>query len=135
MSNFRNNKTCNSCNRNTKITHGLKVRRYSAVVTVRSPEVVVAKHSRIKVRFGSTYIIIEEPSASSVRQNIREGQKGLARALKTIVKPGIKIKVHKGVPLFHADPEIPVESSENLTAGVKAVYSKAANLSLYDHSF
>ena len=41
------------------------------------------------------------------RRNIKKGQIALARAMEKIVKPGVKLDVDRGVPLFHADSEHP----------------------------
>ena len=65
------------------------------------------KSSGIKVRFGSTSIVVHEKRTSNEKSNIKAGQSGLARALKKIIDPGVKIEAGRGVPLFHADPKHP----------------------------
>ena len=46
-------------------------------------------------------------SKNEVLRNIRAGQCALARAKSVIIKPGVRIKAGKGVPLFHVDPDRP----------------------------
>lgn len=46
-------------------------------------------------------------SKEDVARNIKAGQDALARAMAIIITPGVKLKVSKGVPLFHADPARP----------------------------
>ena len=57
--------------------------------------------------FGSVTLQSIEVSSKVKRRNIRAGQAALERAKKLIITPGVKLKVRKGVPLFHADPEHP----------------------------
>ncbi len=59
------------------------------------------------VTFGSVTIKAFGSTQAEVERNISAGQSALGRAKMAIIKPGVKIDVAKGVPLFHADPERP----------------------------
>jgi len=75
-----------------------------ASVVLGKPKKTIGKHAGVTVRFGSTSIVINEQKNLNEKRNIKAGQSGLARALKKIIDPGVKIDVVRGVPLFHADP-------------------------------
>jgi len=60
-----------------------------------------------KVVFGSVTVEGPGPTKAETKSNVRAGQTGLARALRTLVKSGIKLDLPDGVPLFHADSEQP----------------------------
>lgn len=40
-------------------------------------------------------------------ETIQKTNKAFARAIKGLLKPGVKLKVKKGVPLYSADPDHP----------------------------
>jgi len=63
-------------------------------------------YTATRVCFGSVQVEVRVPKSGEER-NIKVGQTALARALGSIFKPGIKLDVAKGVPLFHADPSHP----------------------------
>ena len=44
---------------------------------------------------------------TEVEKNIVAGQEALSRAADTIVRPGVKLDIPDGVPVFHADPDRP----------------------------
>lgn len=60
-----------------------------------------------KVTVGSVTIDAFGVSRAEALRNIKSGQSALRRAKNAIIQPGVKIKVPKGVPLFHADPDRP----------------------------
>ena len=59
------------------------------------------------VTFGSVTIKASRVSQNEKQRNIGAGQSALARAKTAIIKRGVKLKVAKGVPLFHVDPDRP----------------------------
>jgi hypothetical protein len=59
------------------------------------------------VRYGKVTMKIKRPSATTVLSNVAAGQKALERARTKILRPGVTITVHKGVPLYSADPDHP----------------------------
>lgn len=59
------------------------------------------------VRYGTVTMKIQRPSATTVASNVAAGHKALERARTKILKPGVTITVHKGVPLYSADPDYP----------------------------
>ncbi len=59
------------------------------------------------VRYGTVTMKIRRPSATTVASNVAAGQKALERARTKILKPGVTITLHKGVPLYSADPDHP----------------------------
>lgn len=61
----------------------------------------------VTVKFGSVTVKADAPSDEEVARNIAKGQEAFTRGLKALLKPGIKIRPKKGVPLFHADPDNP----------------------------
>jgi hypothetical protein len=63
--------------------------------------------SLMTVKFGSVTVTAPAPSEAEVERNILEGQKGYARALRRMLRPGIDIPQPPDVPFFHADPDIP----------------------------
>ncbi|MBI4814766.1 MAG: hypothetical protein HY791_00830 [Deltaproteobacteria bacterium] len=42
-----------------------------------------------------------------MKRNIAAGRSALERVKERILKPGVRIRTAKGVPLFHADPKNP----------------------------
>ena len=63
----------------------------------------------ICVKFGSVKVEVPTPKKSKVKRNVKNGQIAMARAMSKIVKPGVKIKAAKGVPLFHTESKHPGE--------------------------
>lgn len=61
----------------------------------------------VTVKFGSVTVKVRAPHEVEVKRNVKAGQFALARAREALVKRGIKMKVAKGVPIFHADPKLP----------------------------
>jgi len=59
------------------------------------------------IAFGSVKVDAPKPAKSKVTRNVKNGQIALARAMNKIVKPGVRLNVEKGVPLYHADPKHP----------------------------
>lgn len=83
-------------------------------ISLAPPAVRKAKSAAVKlarlamtVKFGSVTVEVIAPRKAEVKRNIQAGQSALARAKTKLVKHGVKIKAAKGVPLFHADPELP----------------------------
>lgn len=62
---------------------------------------------RRTVRFGSVTLTVDSPSQAEIDRNIERGQQALARGLKRFLKPGIRLRAQRGVPLFHVDPDNP----------------------------
>ena len=60
-----------------------------------------------KVTFGSVTVLVDVPTKAEVQKNIKDGQEALARLLKRIQTPGVKLEFKKGVPNYYADPENP----------------------------
>ena len=65
------------------------------------------KNGKRKVTVGSVTVEVEAPSPEEVARNIRAGQEALARGLKALITPGVKLDLPKHVPRFYADPEAP----------------------------
>lgn len=61
----------------------------------------------VTVKFGSVTVKADAPSEEEVARNIAKGEEAFARGLRRLIKPGVKIRSKKGVPLFQADPENP----------------------------
>ena len=59
------------------------------------------------IAFGSVKVDAPKLAKAKVTRNVKNGQIALARAMSKIVKPGIRLDVEKGVPLYHADPKRP----------------------------
>ena len=59
------------------------------------------------VKFGSVTVKVHPPHKAEVERNVKAGQSALARARETLIKSGIKMKIAKGVPIFHADAKLP----------------------------
>jgi hypothetical protein len=59
------------------------------------------------IKFGAVTLTAPAPSEAEVQRNILEGQRGLARALRRMLRPGIDLPQPPDVPFFHADPDHP----------------------------
>lgn len=57
------------------------------------------------IAFGSVTIENPVPSRAEIKRNIKAGQAALARAIRAIAKPGVKLDLPEGVPLYHSDPD------------------------------
>jgi hypothetical protein len=62
---------------------------------------------RRTVRFGNVTLTVDAPPQAEIDRNIERGRQALARGLKRFLKPGIRLRAQRGVPLFHADPDHP----------------------------
>ena len=83
-----------------------KTKKTVAVIKFKRKAGCVA--GRVKtLKFGSVTVEVPPRKAAEVKRNIKEGQLALARAIKSIFTPGVKIEAAKGVPLFYADPKCP----------------------------
>ncbi len=58
-------------------------------------------------RFGAVTVVSNRPDADTVDRNITAGRDALNRAVEALVKPGVDLKLRKGVPQFRADTENP----------------------------
>lgn len=83
-------------------------------ISLISPAVKEAKSTKGKlagaaatVKFGSVTVKVRPPHKAEVERNVKAGQFALAIARETLAKSGIKMKVAKGVPIFHADAKLP----------------------------
>jgi hypothetical protein len=61
----------------------------------------------VTVKFGSVTVTAPAPSAKEIQRNVLAGQRGYARALRRMLKPGIDLPQPPNIPFFHADPDIP----------------------------
>jgi len=66
---------------------------------------MAVKSSTITV--GSVTVRVTKPTKEMVQKNIAASHAALARALKELMKPGVKLNPAKGVPLYQADPDNP----------------------------
>ena len=70
------------------------------------PQAAGRKSAATMVTFGSVTVQVLAPAKNEVRRNIKAGQSALKRATVRLVRSGVKLKVSKGVPLFHAHPTL-----------------------------
>jgi len=63
--------------------------------------------STITVRCGSVTVELVRPSQAEVRRNIAAGQKALSGVKDAFLKPGIRLRAGKGIPLYSVDPKNP----------------------------
>jgi hypothetical protein len=61
----------------------------------------------VTVKFGSVTVKADAPSEEEVARNIARGAEAFERGLKRLLKPGVKIRPKKGIPLFQSDPDNP----------------------------
>jgi|GEM_PF-2543774 len=73
---------------------------------VRNVKVPVAGVSA-KVTVGSVTVSVSQPTQEMIKRNLAASEVALSRAMKEIIKPGIKLNPAKGVPLYQADPDNP----------------------------
>lgn len=60
-----------------------------------------------KVTFGSVTVMVRPPTKAEVQRNVEQSTKALARALKRLVRPGVRLYPKRGVPLYWGDEERP----------------------------
>lgn len=60
-----------------------------------------------KVTVGSVTVSVSKPTQEMIKRNIAASGVALSRAMKEIIKPGVKLNPAKGVPLYQADPDNP----------------------------
>ncbi len=69
---------------------------------------VPSKKARVGgLRFGSAVVKVRKADTRELAENVARGQAALARAMRALQTPGVKLKRTKGVPLYAADPEQP----------------------------
>ena len=68
---------------------------------------VRAQRATQELQFGSVTVEGGPPSSAIVKRNIALGQSALKRGLKALVKPGVKLRRGKGVPIYRVDPSDP----------------------------
>ena len=57
------------------------------------------------VRFGDVTVTARRPSDAEVQHSIDSSTLALGRALKSLLKPGVRIRPKKDVPLYSAAPD------------------------------
>ena len=60
-----------------------------------------------KVKFGSVTVMVRTPTEAEVQRNVDRSTEALARGLKRLLRPGVRLYPKKGVPLFYADEDHP----------------------------
>jgi len=60
-----------------------------------------------KVTVGSVTVSVSKPTEAMVKKNRAASGLALSRAMKEIIKPGVKLNPARGVPLYQADPDNP----------------------------
>lgn len=60
-----------------------------------------------KLTVGSVTVRVSQPTQEMIKRNLAASEVALSRAMKEIIKPGIKLNPAKGVPLYQADPDNP----------------------------
>lgn len=58
-----------------------------------------------KVRFGDVVVTAPKPSKEAIRRNVDLSTEALKRALVKLIRPGIRLRAQKDVPLYSVDPE------------------------------
>ena len=76
-----------------------------ATVVIEAPAKAGGK--RRTLRFGSARVIAERPSKADIQSRVEESRLALAGLAARLIKPGVRIRKVKGVPLFYADPQHP----------------------------
>ncbi|MEA9573677.1 hypothetical protein [Xanthomonas campestris] len=61
----------------------------------------------LKVRFGKVTVEVQRTGQDAVRRNIQKGHEVMLGVEHALLRPGIDLKVERGVPLYHADPTRP----------------------------
>jgi hypothetical protein len=65
------------------------------------------RHRGKTVVFGSVKIQGPRPSRDEVARNVEASNSAFARAAKAFIKPGVKLRHGKNIPLYSADPDHP----------------------------
>lgn len=60
-----------------------------------------------KVTFGSVTVTVRTPTEAEVQRNVEQSTQALARALKRVVKPSVRLYPKRGVPLYWGDEDHP----------------------------
>lgn len=60
-----------------------------------------------KVTFGSVTVMVRPPTEAEVRRNVEQSTEALARALKRLLRPGVRLYPKRGVPLYWRDEDHP----------------------------
>ena len=60
-----------------------------------------------KVTFGSVTVMVRPPTKAEVHHNVEQSTAALERALKRLVRPGIRLYPKRGVPLYWGDDNHP----------------------------
>ena len=60
-----------------------------------------------QVQFGGVTVVVPKPAKQVVKKQIAAGRKAATNLTKAVVKPGIKLKMTAGTPVFRADPRDP----------------------------
>lgn len=60
-----------------------------------------------RIKFGSVTVVLRAPTEADVQRNIERSTEGLARGLKRLLRPGVRLYPKRGVPLFYADEHHP----------------------------
>ena len=60
-----------------------------------------------KVTFGSVTVMVRPPTKAEVQRNVEQSTAALERALKRLVRPGIRLYPKRGVPLYWGDDNHP----------------------------
>jgi len=83
----------------------------SASLKKSRPEVArrsaLQSHVETAVKCDRVTIKVVRPSAAEVERNVAAGQMALSRAKDAFLKPGVRIRSGKNVPLFSVDPKNP----------------------------
>ena len=80
-----------------KTTPKVKARNVKVPVTGASARVTV----------GSVTVSVTKPTEAMIKKNRVASGAALSRAMKEIIKPGVKLNPANGVPLYQADPDNP----------------------------
>ena len=72
-----------------------------------SAEVVGSPPRRARVKVGGVFVTGDKASAAQVKHAVATSAEILERLGLRIVRPGIKLKAVRGIPLFSADPKHP----------------------------
>jgi hypothetical protein len=75
------------------------------------PAVVSKSRSREgklrRVKFGSVTVMVRTPTEAEVQRNVDRSTEALARGLKRLLRPGVRLYPKRGVPLFYVDEDHP----------------------------
>ena len=60
-----------------------------------------------RVKCGSVTVMVRTPTEAEVQRNVDRSTEALARGLKRLLRPGVRLYPKRGVPLFFADEDHP----------------------------